>query len=255
MSLDQRTERIGELAELVRQMSGMFKAEIESRSSLSFPVAPSYITTPPRTVDVNPDASSNSGYQAAASTYSWSHTCAGSDRFLAVDVERLSVSGTTVTGITYNGIALTQIGATSTGTDAGRVDCWGLVNPASGTNTIAVTLSGVCISAATAVSYTGVHQTTPTESYNGATAINVGAADAIVSVTTVSARDWVHAACGATDTAITAVQTSRNNVTGAGGSGANEDTGPVNPGAQAMTYTDVGAAAVWVIGGYGIRHA
>jgi hypothetical protein len=200
------------------------------------------------------DAASNSGYQAAASTVSWSHTCTGTNRFLAVDVSRLGTPGTTVTGITYNGVALSQIGAKSSATDALKVDCWGLANPASGSNTIAVTLSGAAAFAGTAVSYTNVDQTTPTEAFNSATATNVGVADATVTVTTVAANDWVHAALATDDAAVTANQTTRNNVTGAGGSGADEDTGPVvTPAATAMSYTNVGNAQTWVIAGYGIR--
>lgn len=200
------------------------------------------------------DAASNSGYQAASSTPSWSHTCAGSNRFLGVDVSLLSVPGTTVTGITYNGVAMSLIGVKSIISGAGRVECWGLANPASGDHTIVVTLSAVCISASTATSYTNVHQTSPTEAFNSAQATNVGAADATVTITTVADNDWVHAAIATDDASVTAGQTSRNNVTGAGGSGANEDTGPKTPaGGQAMTYTGVGALATWAIAGYGIR--
>lgn len=199
------------------------------------------------------DAASNSGYQAATNTYSWNHTCTGSNRFLAVDVSLLS-AGQTVTGITYNGVALSLIGAQSTVTSFGRVECWGLVNPASGSNSIVVTISGSVASSSAAVSYTGVHQTVPTEAFNSAQATNVGAADATVTITTIADNDWIHAAIATSDTAITAGQTTRNNVTGAGGSGADEDFGPQTPaGAKAMTYTDVGAVATWAIGGYGIR--
>src|SRR5207237_3115836 len=103
-------------------------------------------------------------------------------------------------------------------------------------------------SAGTAASYTGVHQASPTEEFTGATATNVGAADATVTMTTVANNDWVHAAIATNDTSVTANQTSRNNVTGTLGSGANEDTGPKTPpGAQTMSYTNVGALAVWAI--------
>lgn len=215
-----------------------------TRAAWSFPAA----------VGIVYDASSNSGYQTAASSYSWSHTCTGSNRGLAVDISLLSVPGTTVSGITYNGIALSFVGAKSTVSGAGRVEQWFLANPASGTNTIAVTLSAAVGSAGTAVSYTGVHQTSPTEAFNSAQATNVGATDATVSITTVAVNDWVHGAIATSDTAITANQTSRNNVTGAAGSGANEDTGPIaSPGATTISYTDVGALATWAIAGYAIR--
>lgn len=199
------------------------------------------------------DAASNSGYQAAASTYNWSHTCTGSNRFLAVDVSLLS-AGQTVTGITYNGVALSFIGAQSTVTSFGRVESWGLVNPASGSNSIAVTLSGTIASAGTAVSYTGVHQTTPTEAFNSAQATNTGSAtDASVVVTSVAGQCWIHAAVATDDGSVTAGQTSRNNVTGVGGSGADEDFGPQAAGAKTMSYTGLGIVATWAIGGYAIR--
>lgn len=199
------------------------------------------------------DAASNSGYQAAASSYSWSHTCTGADRFLAVDVSMLS-AGQTVSGITYNGVALSFIGARSTVSSVGRIECWGLIAPATGSNTIAVTLSGAIASAGAAVSYTGVNQTTAVEAFNSNQATNVGAADATVTITTIADQDWVHATIATNDASVTAGQTTRNNVTGAGGSGADEDTGPLAAATgQAMTYTGVGALSTWAIGGYGIR--
>lgn len=203
-------------------------------------------------VGISFDSASNSGYQAASSSYSWSHTCTGDNRFLAVDVSLLS-AGSNVTSITYNGVPLVQIGAQSTVTSFGRVECWGLSNPSSGTNIIAITLSGSIASAGTAVSYTGVNQYIPSESFSSNQSTNVGAADATVSVTTLSDQDWIHAAIATSDSSITAGQTSRNNITGVGGSGANEDFGPQSPGSKTMSYTGVGALATWAIGAYGIR--
>lgn len=199
------------------------------------------------------DAVSNSTYQAATSSYSWSHTCTGSNRYLSVDVSLLS-AGQTVTSITYNGVALSFIGAQTTVSSVGRIECWGLVAPSSGTNTITVTLSGAIASAGTAVSYTNVNQTTPTEAFNSAQATNIGAADATVTVTTITNNTWIHAAIATNDGSITANQTSRNNVTGVGGSGADEDTGPISPAAATiMSYTGIGAAQTWAIAGYALR--
>jgi hypothetical protein len=147
------------------------------------------------------------------------------------------------------------VGAQSTVSAVGRVECWRVVAPVAGTKTIQVNLSGSIASASTAVSYTGVNQTSPTEGFNSAQATNVGAADATVSITTVADNCWVHGAIATDDTAITANQTSRNNVTGVGGSGADEDNnGPKTPaGAVTMSYTNVGALATWAIAGYAIR--
>lgn len=208
-------------------------------------------------VGILPDASANSGYQAAASTYTFTRTCSGNNRYLTVDVALLS-AGQTVTSIVddFGGGAVSMVflGAQSTVTSFGRIESWGLVAPASGTKTIQVNLSGSIASTAVAESYTGVHQTSPTEGFAGNQATNVGAADATVSVTSVADKCWIHAAIATDDTAITANQTSRNNVTGAGGSGANEDTGPITPaGATTMSYTAVGALATWAIVGYALR--
>lgn len=200
------------------------------------------------------DAASNSGYQAAQSTYSWSHTCTGAGRYLSVDIEMLSLAQT-VTGITYNNVPMTLIGVKNSVSGAARVECWGLVAPSTGSNTIAVTLSGSIASAGTATSYTVVNQTFPVEAFNSAQATNVGAADATVNITTVTDNCWVHAACATDDASITAGNTSRNNVTGAGGSGANEDNNAAKTpaGSVTMSYTGVGALATWVIAGYALR--
>lgn len=201
------------------------------------------------------DAASNSGYQAAASTYNWSHTCTGTNRELIVGVSMLSLAQT-VTGITYNSVPLIFLGAQSSVSGAARVELWGLVNPSLGANTIEVTLSGAIASAANASSYTGVHQTFPTEAFNSAQATNVGAADATVDVTTIANNDWVVDILATDDTAVTvgAGQTQTGNVSGAGGSGTMSYEGPkATPGAVTMSWTNVAALATWAIGAIGLR--
>lgn len=204
------------------------------------------------------DAAANSGYQAAQSTYTFNRTVTGSNTFLAIDVSLLS-AGQTVTSIVddFGGtnVAAIFVGAQTTVSSVGRVELWRVIAPVAGTKTIQVNLSGSISSAATAVSYTGVHQSSPTEGFNSAQATNVGAADATVSITSVADNCWIHGAVATDDTSITANQTTRNNVTGVGGSGANEDNNaPKTPaGAVTMSYTGVGALATWAIGGYAIR--
>lgn len=202
------------------------------------------------------DATSNSGYQAAQSSYSWSHTCTGSNGYLAVGVAMLSLAQT-VTSITYNSVPLILLGVKSSVSGACRIELWGTIAPTTGSNTIAVTLSGAIASAGCAASYTGVNQTSPTEAFNSAQATNVGAADATVNITTVADNDWVLDIVATDDTAITigAGNTSRANVTGAGGSGALADTnGAKTPaGSVTMSWTNVGALATWSIGGIALR--
>lgn len=201
------------------------------------------------------DTASNSGYQAAASTYNWSHTCSGNSRYLVVGIAMLSLAQT-VSGITYNSVAMTFLGAKNSVSGAARVELWGLIAPTTGTNTIAVTLTGAIASAGSACSFTGVHQTSPTEGFNSAQATNVGAADATVDVTTVADNDWVIDQVATDDTAITvgAGQTQRSNVTGAGGSGAMSTEGPKTPaGVVTMSWANVGALATWSIASIALR--
>lgn len=162
----------------------------------------------------------------------------------------------TVTSITYNSIALTKLGVQASISGAARVELWGLENPTVGSNTIAVTLSGAIASAGNASSYTGVHQSSPTEAFNSAQATNVGAADATVDVTTVADNDWCVDIVATDDTAITvgSGQTQTGNVTGVGGSGAMSYEGPKTPaGAVTMSWTAIGAAATWAIGSIALR--
>lgn len=205
------------------------------------------------------DAASNSGTQTAQSTYTFARTITGTGTFLGVDVSILS-AGATVTSIIDNydvaPVNLKFIGLQATVTSLGSVECWGLAGAVTGTKNVQVNLSGSITSAATAASYNGVHQTSPTEAFNSAQATNVGAADATVNITTIADNCWVHGAVVANDDAITANQTTRNNVSFAAvGSGANEDNNAAKTpaGAVTMSYTGVAALKTWAIGGYAIR--
>lgn len=206
------------------------------------------------------NAAANSGDVAAASSYSGSASWYGDNRALAIDVSMLG-AGVTVTAMTYGGAACTLVGVKSTVTSFGRVEQWRILSsdagaPAAGANTLVVTLSGSLEFAVEWVSYTGVHQTSPTEGFNSAQATNAGSADnATVNITTVADNDWVHAAVVANDTSITAGNTTRNNIAGTLGSGANEDNGaPKTPaGSVTMSYSGMGITTTWAIAGYALR--
>lgn len=168
----------------------------------------------------------------------------------------LSVAGSSVSGITYDSVALTKLGHVASVSGAVRAELWGLVAPNIGTHVIEVTLSAALDSVGSACSFTGVHQTSPTEGLNSATATNIGASDATVDVTTVADNDWVIDCVATDDTAITvgAGQTSRNNSTGTVGSGAMSTEGPKTPaGSVTMSWSAVGAAATWSIIAVGLR--
>lgn len=206
------------------------------------------------------NTASNGGDQTAVSTYSGSHSWSGTNRMASIDVPCLG-PGVTVTAMTYGGAACTYIGSCATSTSFGSVECWRICSsdagaPAAGVNTLSITLSGSIEFTPLWSTYTGVNQFLPTEAFNSAQATNAGSAtDASVSITTVADNCWVHAAVVANDTSITAGNTSRNNVSGVLGSGANEDNNAAKTpaGAVSMSYSGMGTTTTWAIAGYAIR--
>jgi len=126
------------------------------------------------------DVASNSGVQTVAS-YSWSHTVAtGTNLALICAIERVGNyfgDPVLVTSVTYNTVGLTSIRSDYDGASQ-RIDFFRLVAPATGANTVAVTLNGIpgsgsvsgCWSAST------VDQTTPVDIQNSASGNSVTAA-------------------------------------------------------------------------------
>jgi hypothetical protein len=72
------------------------------------------------------------------SSYSFSHTTSGTDRVLLVTIFQNN-STTDPTAVTYNGVAMTMV--TSTAYNGASSSIWKLVAPATGANTVAVTLA------------------------------------------------------------------------------------------------------------------
>lgn len=199
--------------------------------------------------------SSNSGYITADDSYTWNYTTvAADDPFLTLDVHIFG--NATVTGLTFNGDALTLIGVRSAAGNTHRIECWGLVNPDIGNYVVSVTLSAAVDSVTCGAQYENVNQSYPTESFASATATNSGSADdAEATVSSPTSGCVIHAATVTDDSSITAAQTSRNNVAGAGGSAVQSDTDtPITPAAPTlMNFTGLGTTATWVAGAYAIR--
>lgn len=76
------------------------------------------------------------------SSFSYSHTCSGTNRGMVVGLMRWNNSGETFSSATYNSVNLTQdsIDELSSG-DGHRVSFLSLIDPASGSNTVAVAYS------------------------------------------------------------------------------------------------------------------
>lgn len=65
----------------------------------------------------------------------------------------------TISTMTWNGVSCTKIIGANTSGAAGRAELWGIVNPASGNQTLSITLSASDTVAIAGVSFSGVDQT------------------------------------------------------------------------------------------------
>lgn len=124
-----------------------------------------------------------------AAVGSWSHTCTGSDLVLIVGVTHWHSDNTAiVSGVTYNSVALTQIRTDIHGADdSKKTDLWYLLAPATGSNTVEVTMNKVIGNkwGGCAVSLTGV---AALDADNGASGTGT---TITVDVTTVADNAWV----------------------------------------------------------------
>lgn len=110
------------------------------------------------------DAATLGGDISNLTSRTFAHTCTGSDRFLIVCVggydAESNLSGVTVT---YGGVAMSKLGGNQD-TDNNNTILFGLINPASGANNVVISnIPASYIQAGcAAISFSGVHQTTPT---------------------------------------------------------------------------------------------
>lgn len=138
------------------------------------------------------DTSTNSGAQLAASTFNWSHTVSGSDRILVVGYGgRDATAGDMVlTSVTYGTLALTKLRSDAVTVDTSfRSEIWYLIGAPTGSASITVTSTGaVEACAASATSFTGVHQISPIAGQGGASGITLALS---CNVVTVLDKAWI----------------------------------------------------------------
>jgi hypothetical protein len=116
------------------------------------------------------------------------------DRFLVVAIAYIAAAGT-VTGVTYAGQSMTNIRARTQYAD-GTAELWGIVNPASGSNTLAIT--GTTARYSVAIPLYGVEQTSVAAATRSANdAVHTGGAFTVGSLTGVQSTDLVVGNCGA----------------------------------------------------------
>jgi hypothetical protein len=111
--------------------------------------------------DVNSaiDATS-SGSDTNTSSISENHTCTGSKRLLVVGVTSQDTSTADPTGVTYNSVSMTKAGSVTNSNVTASI--WYLVNPASGENSIVVSVGFTAnVLDIGALSLTGIDQSAP----------------------------------------------------------------------------------------------
>jgi hypothetical protein len=211
-----------------------------------------------RAQGINFDAASSAvNSSTSTNTLSWSHTTSGSDRILIVGVSIRNESSETVSTVTYGTGNLTFVGSATNGT-LSRAEIWQLVNPATGTNTVTVTLSGNSKFVGGAATFTGVHQTTPLGTFASATgnsttpSVNVTSAEGEAVVDTLAQRN------SATTAAADSSQTERWNAVTSGGTNATNvrGAGSTEPGAGTVTMSwTLTSSRPWAIGAVPLKPA
>jgi len=188
----------------------------------------------------------------AGSPASFSHTTAGSDRGLLVYYYYGITSGTHIVSATYNSVSMTLVSNTVDNSRGQAV--FKLTNPASGSNTVAITYSGgtgVSDRYAVAVSYTGVDQTdfieaNATGTVGGGTAISISTTSLTDNALIVGSGSSRNNRTWTPDSPATAVWSQDNGTIGVQNFGASRTT--TTAGSYAVEWTasgtDNGATAI-----------
>ena len=112
---------------------------------------------------VNENSASDIDHRGANSS-SFSYTVSGSDTHMVLYVATgsgVNNSDADVTGVTYNSVSTSELEEGVAPVNRQSLTAFGLVAPASGFNTVAVSLAAESDHATMLASYTGVDQTTP----------------------------------------------------------------------------------------------
>lgn len=196
----------------------------------------------------------SSGEGSGAGPFSFSHTTSGADRLLLV-LTMVVDTIDTVSSVTYNSVGLTAIPSFATANGLYRVAGHYLVAPATGANTVSVSVTGgVNDFGAMAISFTGAHQTVPLGTAANATgssttpSVNVSsAADEIV----VDMLNIVHSGA----LTVGAGQTQR--VSDIGPNGFAKYAGSTEPGSATttMSWSHPSSSQTWAIGAVPVKPA
>lgn len=140
------------------------------------------------------DASVNGGSGGSSvSPLTWSHITSGSNRVLYVGVSA-DPTIDNILGVTYNSVSMILVNKTRRGGNSRYSYLFYLVNPASGANTVSVSMLSGAVDAAGSSSFSGVNQSliytggSPTDNQNST---NGTGTSGTASVSTVSDNSWL----------------------------------------------------------------
>ncbi|HEY6334233.1 MAG TPA: hypothetical protein VI756_33270 [Blastocatellia bacterium] len=199
------------------------------------------------------DNTSNSGAdQSNVTSIGWTHdNVAGNCIVVGIVSDSQSSTAPAVTAVTYNGISLTEVPSTSqadtSGTTRCRVSIWYLLAPATGSNSIVVTVAPSITQhvKAWAASLTGVNQTTPIDNSGAGEGSHVLSS---VTFSLSSAADWIFDVIGSTDPASlspNAGQTSEWLQTGSKADGGGSLAESVSSGSVTVGWSTSGATTAY----------
>jgi hypothetical protein len=141
-------------------------------------------------VSIALDSTSSAG-NTGINSLSWPHTCSGTNRILFVALN-LNNTAVGITSVTYNGVSMTNIDNITSGSSI-RTLLYYLINPTSGTNTVAMTTNnGNIVIEGVAASYTGASQFSQPDASAQAGNTNT------VNISVVNSNCWIIGACGDT---------------------------------------------------------
>jgi hypothetical protein len=215
-----------------------------------------YTATSPTGSPITYDStSSTNGVCIVVISCSFLHTVttSGDNRILTVGIN--TASGTAIISVTYNGVALTKIRQDDNGANA-HTSLWYLVNPATGTHNVQITLAEFDSMTAGSVSYTGVDQTAPIDVHNGATGISATPA---VTITTTNYEDRIIDVVGTTTGPMTAgagqVKRWEDSVALTATRGAGSDEATSTYGTYVMDWSNGAGSQRWAISAAALKPA
>jgi hypothetical protein len=138
----------------------LLPASTPAPTPTSTPTPTPTATPTPTPAPVTQDSVGTVQQKTSVSSFSWSHTIGNYSRRLLI--VGISVNnGKTVSSVTYGTQNLTRLDSISYASNAQDNELWYVVNPAVGTGTVTVHLSGSAYAVADSASFYNVNQTTP----------------------------------------------------------------------------------------------